>query len=112
MHENCAVVLNCTELCPYLPDLIRGNCFFQPFRGYVDVSVMRVPSGTARLLVAARLDDGNMLAFPRDRMLQATHVVDKFVQNSLPFCFLQCLTWSHLVDGVICRQARKAEEQF
>lgn len=70
------------------------NCLFQPFRGYVDVSVMRVPSGTARLLVEARLDDGNILAFPRDRMLQATHVVDKFVQNSLPFCFF---AMSHLV---------------
>lgn len=77
---------------------------------------MRVPSGTARLLVEARLDDGNMLAFPRDRMLP-THV-DKFVQNSLPvylFVFFcnekNFLTWSHLVDGVICR-ARKTEEQF
>lgn len=88
----CWTVQNCVHIYRIWSE---ENCFFQPFRGYVDVSVMRVPSGTARLLVEARLDDGNMyLAFPRDRMLQAAHVVDKFVQNSLPFCFF---AMSHLV---------------
>lgn len=93
----CWTVQNCVHICRIWSE---ENCLFQPFRGYVDVSVMRVPSGTARLLVAARLDDGNMLAFPRDRMLQATHVVDKFVQNSLPFCFF---AMSHLVPP--CRRS-------
>lgn len=93
----CWTVQNCVHIYRIWSE---ENCFFQPFRGYVDVSVMRVPSGTARLLVEARLDDGNILAFPRDRMLQATHVVDKFVQNSLPFCFF---AMSHLVPP--CRRS-------